>query len=113
MSVSDDSEHQEAAWRVVEFLMSDEAYERYSSIGGVIPATSSVAALPAYAEDEVLRVFVDQDMKSIRPFPRAQRAAEIVGAYIERFCYGHLTVQETLDRAERDVNALLSVNKKS
>jgi ABC-type glycerol-3-phosphate transport system substrate-binding protein len=93
--------------------MSDEVYARYAGIGGVIPATSSVAALPAYAEDEMLRVFVDQDMKSIRPFPRAQRAAEILGAYIERFCYGHFTIQETLDRAERDVNALLSVNRRS
>jgi hypothetical protein len=35
------------------------------------------------------------------------RALETLGAYIERFCYGHLTIDQTLDRAEKEVNALL------
>jgi hypothetical protein len=39
------------------------------------------------------------------------RASDIIGAYVERFCYGRIGIDDMLDRAQRDVDALLDRNK--
>lgn len=104
------SAHPREAWRFIEFLMSEEVHARYASIGGIIPVTKSVASLPAFREDPYLKTFLEQEMKTTNMFPRVNRAKGILGAYIERFCYGRLSVEETLRRAERDANALLRRN---
>ena len=108
--VSGDSPHKDESWRFIEFLMSDEVYKRYAAIGGVIPTTKSVGDLPEYRDDPQIRVFVDQELKALEPFPRLQRAAEIIGEHIERFCYGYETAEEFLERAAADVDAYLAVN---
>lgn len=109
-NVPKQSDHPEEAWRFIEFLMSEEAYERYASIGGVIPVTKSVASKPEFSEDPHLQVFLDQEMKA-SVFPHVGRAKSILGAYIERFSYGRMSIDETLNRAESDVNALLLRNR--
>ena len=96
------------AWGFVQFLMEDEAYTRYAAIGGVMPATRTVAALPEYRDDPVIGVFLKQDVAPTNTFEGADRALDMLGAYIERFCYGRLSLDETLERAERDINALLA-----
>lgn len=106
--VSNDSPHKDAAWRFIEFLMEDEAYQEYASIGGIVPATRSVAALPQYSEDPHLKVFLEQQVAPPRSFPLIARAGDIIGDYVERFCYGHLGVEEMLERAQHDVDALLA-----
>jgi multiple sugar transport system substrate-binding protein len=111
-TVSRDSRHQEAAWRFIEFLMQDEAYQRYTEIGGLLPVTASVAALPQFSEDPFLTAFLEQQVQAPTPFPRIQQATEILGAYIERFAYGHMDADEMLQRAERDVNAVLIRNRR-
>ena len=108
--VSKDSPHQEAAWRFIQFLMQDEMYSQYVKIGGILPVTRSVA--DQYADDEHIKVFLEQDVAAPDPFPRVGRALDILGAYVERFCYGHLDAEEMLERAERDVNALLIRNRR-
>jgi ABC-type glycerol-3-phosphate transport system substrate-binding protein len=108
--VSADSPHKDESWRYVQFLMSDEVYKRYAAIGGVIPTTKSVGELPEYRDDPRIRVFVEQELKSLEPFPRLQRAAEIVGEHLERYCYGYQTAEEFLVRAAEDVDAYLAVN---
>ena len=110
--VSNDSPHRDAAWRFIEFLMEDEAYEEYASIGGIVPATRSVAALPRYSEDTHLKVFLEQQVAPPRSFRGIGRAGDIIGAYVERFCYGHLGAEEMLERAQRDVDALLARNRR-
>jgi multiple sugar transport system substrate-binding protein len=109
-NVSTQTAHPEASWRFVEFLMSPETRARYASIGGVIPVTRSVAARPAFRDDPYLSTFLEQDVKKVNLFPHAGRATGRLGAYIERFCYGRMSVEETLRRAEREVNALLRRN---
>lgn len=109
-NVSTQTAHPEASWRFVEFLMSPETRARYASIGGVIPVTRSVATRPEFRDDPYLSTFLEQDVKKVNLFPRAGRATGRLGAYIERFCYGRMSVEETLSRAEREVNALLRRN---
>jgi multiple sugar transport system substrate-binding protein len=106
-TVSSQSPHPTTSWRFIDFLMSEEAYARYASIGGVVPVTKSVAARDEFADDPNLRVFLDQQMKAPEVFPRVNRAKAILGAHIERFSYGRTGVAETLRRAEVNVNALL------
>lgn len=112
-AVSGDSPHPYAAWRFAEFLMSDSSYTRYARAAGVLPMTDAVASMPVYTSDPGMRVFLDQAARSTGGFPRASRAADILGAYIERFCYGHLTAEEVLERATRDVNAVLAPNRRA
>src|SRR5690606_16843981 len=108
-AVSAGSPRREAAWRFVRFVMGDEGYARYAAVGGVVPVTRSVAARPAYAADPRLRVFFEQAVApNPAAVPRVDRALGTLGAYLERFCYGHLGLEETLRRAARDVDALLA-----
>lgn len=108
--VPEDSKVKEEAWQLVQYLMSEDVYRRYVSIGGIVPTINSVAEDSLITSDERMQVFVDQDMRAIGPFPRMFQATDILGAYLERFCYGQLSVEETLDRAEKDINALLAVS---
>ncbi len=112
-AVSADSPHPDAAWRFAEFLTNDSSYTRYAAAAGVLPMTRSVASLPAYTDDPGMQVFLQQGARSTGGFPRASRAADILGAYIERFCYGHLTADEVLTRATRDVDAVLAPNRRA
>jgi len=106
-TVNAESKNKAHAWGFIEFLMADEAYTRKAAIGGVMPATMSVAALPEYRDDPIIKVFLEQEVAPANTFEGADRAIDMLGAYIERFCYGRLTLDETLERAERDINALL------
>ena len=110
-SVSDQSAHPEEAWQFIDFLMSKEVHARYASIGGVIPVTKSVASMPEFQNDPHLKVFLNQPMKPANVFPNVGRAKGMLGAYIERFCYGRMSIDETLSRAEKEVNALLRRNR--
>ncbi len=109
-NVSTQTAHPEASWRFVEFLMSPSTRARYASIGGVIPVTKSVASRPEFRGDPYLSVFLKQHVKNANLFPHAGRAQGRLGAYIERFCYGRISAEEALQRAEREVNALLRRN---
>jgi ABC-type glycerol-3-phosphate transport system substrate-binding protein len=110
--VSKDAPHQDAAWRFIEFLMQDEAYARYAAVAGIIPTMRSVAARPPYSEDPYLQAFLAQPVAPTPSFPRIGRASDILGAYIERFCYGRIGAEEMLERAQRDVDALLARNRR-
>ena len=112
-AVSADSPHPDAAWRFAQFIMSDESYTRYTEAAGVVPTTASVAALPRYAEDTDMQVFLNQPARNVGAFPRASRAGDILGAYIERFAYGQIEADDLLERATRDVNAVLAPNRRA
>jgi multiple sugar transport system substrate-binding protein len=111
-AVSADSPNPDAAWRFAQFLRGDPGYTRYTGIGGIIPSSESVADLPQYSDSPHMSVFLEQPARSPGGFPRASRAMDILGAYVERFCYGGIDAQDMLTRAERDVNAILAPNRR-
>ncbi len=111
-AVSRDAPHPEAAWQFARFLMQDSVYVRYAEGGSVVPATRRVAARPEYAEDPHWRVFLAQAARPVGGFPRVGRALDILGAYIEQFCYGRIAAEEMLRLAERDMNAVLAPNRR-
>ncbi len=110
--VSRDAPYPEAAWQWIAFLMQEDVYARYAAIGGILPMVKAVAARPEYRDDPHLRVFLEQSVAPPYSFPRYNRANDLVGAYVERFCYGRIGADEMLERAERDLNALLAPNRK-
>jgi len=110
-AVSESTEHKDEAWRFIQFLMEDEAYSRYVSIGGVLPLTRSVAESPPFTADSVMQVFLSQEVRSPGAFPMVPRASDIMGGYLEQFAYGRIEADELLERAERDVNAVLARNR--
>lgn len=110
-AVSEATEHKEEAWRFVQFLMQDEAYSRYISSGGGLPMTRSVAERPPFSTDPVMQVFLNQEVRSPGAFPMVSRASDVMGGYIEQFAYGRIEADDLLERAERDVNAILAPNR--
>ena len=108
-AVSRDAPHPEAAWQFARFLMQDSVY---AEGGSVVPATRRVADRPEYAEDPHWRVFLAQAARPVGGFPRVGRALDILGAYIEQFCYGRIAAEEMLRLAERDMNAVLAPNRR-
>ena len=111
MSVAKNSPNHAEAWHFIDFLTDDEAYARYVAIGGTLPVMRSVAESPAVQADSVMRVFLAQPAQSAGHFPMIQRAADAIGAYLERFVYGRMTEQDLLTRMQRDVSAILETNK--
>ena len=111
-SVSRDSPHQEAGWEWIHFLMDDEAYTRYIGIGGIMPVMKSVTRRPEFSSDPHMKVFLDQPVAAPYKFPGYARASDLLGAYIERFCYGQVGAVEMLERAESDINAILAPNRR-
>lgn len=110
MSVAKESPNRAEAWRFIDFLTADEAYSRYVALGGTLPVYRSVAESPAVQADSVMRVFLAQASASPGHFPMIQRAADMVGAYLERFVYGRMTEDDMLTRMQRDVSAVLEAN---
>ena len=111
--VNDEATDTEKAWRFIEFLMGDEAYGHYvETVDGIMPAVRSIADRPEFSEDPIVSVFLEQEVGMPTPFPRVQRAMDILGAYIESFVYGRIEAEDMLERAQRDIDALMERNKR-
>ena len=108
--VSSDSKYKDEAWRFLEFLMQDGPYARYMRTVGELPMLKSVAEQPEFSDDPARRVFIEQPVRASPKLPYDKRSMEIIGAYIERFAYGHLTLDETLRRMTNDVDAHVQTN---
>jgi hypothetical protein len=76
-----------------------------------LPMLKSVAALPEFSEDPYVRTFLEQPVYIPPKFPHDKRSLGILGAYIERLAYGHLTSEEMLERATNDIDAHLRTNR--
>lgn len=109
--VSTDSPNPDDAWQFIEFIMQDDVYRRYVTIGGILPVTRSVASESPYRDDPYFRVFMEQEWRPIGRFPRDQQVIGLVGEYVERFCYGRIGAGAMVERAARDANALLARNR--
>ena len=109
--VSSGSDVEETAWHFIEFLMSDEPYTKYMRMLNELPMLKSVAALPEFAEDPYIRTFLEQPVSIPPKFPHDKRSLAILGAYVERLAYGHLTSEEMLERATHDIDAHLRTNR--
>jgi multiple sugar transport system substrate-binding protein len=105
--ILDGSENKEAALKWVAYLMSPEAQKTMAQ-AGVIPTLSSLIGdpdLPAY-----FSVFMEQleTAQARVPSPSWSGMDTAIGNAYQRILNGDQTVQESLDQAAAEINALLA-----
>ena len=107
MVVNSESPHQEDAWRFLEFLLQDAPYQRYVQTVNAQPILKSVADLPEFKDNELLQIYRNQPVYLPPKFAHDKYSLEIIGSYVERFAYGHLSAEETVERMTNDINVQL------
>lgn len=110
MVVNSESPHQEEAWRFLEFLLQDEPYLRYVRAVNAQPILKSVADLPEFTDNPLLQTYRNQPVYLPPKFAHDRYSLELIGTYVERFAYGHLSAEETLERMTREINAQLKLH---
>lgn len=111
MVVNSESPHQEESWRFLEYLLSDEPYLRYVRAVKAQPILRSVAALPEFNQDPRLKVYADQPVFLPPKFAHDKYSLEIIGNYIERFCYKRITAEDAIRRMTDEINAQLKLKR--
>lgn len=107
MVVNSESQYQEDAWRFLEFLLEDEAYLRYVRAVKAQPVLHSVAELAEFNDNPMLQVYRNQRVYLPPKFAHDKYSLELIGTYVERFAYGHLSAEETIERMTDEINAQL------
>ncbi len=110
------AEDPDAAWAVIEYLMSDEAIASITEVNGAVPGTrSAIEASELYAEGGELRLFVDQleaapDVAVPRPVtPAYPTITKTMTTTIDDIVQG-ADVQEVLDEAVATIDADIEAN---
>lgn len=106
----------DAAWAVIEFLMSDETIGAITSVNGAVPATrTAVAKAPLYAPGGPLELFAKQlnDSPSVavpRPVtPAYPTMTQVMRSTIDDIVQG-ADVKQTLDKAVEQIDADIKAN---
>ena len=105
--VFDGSQHKEAAMEWVQFLLSEEAQLKMAE-RGVIPTLSTVSGDPSLPD--YFGVFLEQ-LKTAQarvPHPKWGDMDGAINNAYQRMLRGDQTVQEALDQAAQEINALLA-----
>lgn len=105
MVVNSESKNKEDAWRFLAFLLDDEPYRKYALTVKAQPILKSVAQLPEFNEDERLQTYANQAVYLPPKFAHDKNSLEIIGTYVERFAYGHLSSEEAVRRMTDEINA--------
>ncbi len=110
MVVNSESPNKEEAWRFLEFLLSDDVYLRYVTAVRAQPILKSVAALPQFSDDPRLVTYATQPVYLPPKFAHDKNSLEVIGTYVERFAYGHLTAEEALRRMTDEINTQMRLS---
>ena len=97
------SRHQDAAWRLIEFLSQPSVQRRFHALTGDLPPRRTTWDDPALARDVHARAFRAQ-LERVRPAPRVpewERIATEIRLAAERAARGALSV----DEATRELDA--------
>jgi multiple sugar transport system substrate-binding protein len=110
------AEDPDAAWAVIEFLVSDEVISEITTVNGAVPATQTgVADSPLYAEGGELALFAEQlaaapDVAVPRPVtPAYPTITQTLRAAIDDIVQG-ADVQQVLDEAVAQIDADIADN---
>jgi multiple sugar transport system substrate-binding protein len=105
----EDTEHPEAAWRLMAFLSRPEQQLRFYELTGDLPAVRSAWEAPVLADNERARAFREQ-LDRVVPLPKVPEWENIATTVFQRGAEavrGRTTVAEALDALDRDVDRLL------
>jgi len=111
--LSKDSKNKEAAWKYMEFLISDPIITKsYYQDTGLMPTRISLLNDPIYKDDPFVRQVLNQTEYMKKPLgwgPRWGRVGEIVMAAVQEVVLMGRDVQNALDEAVRQINIELSM----
>lgn len=105
-----DSEHADAAWRLIEYLSEPAQQLHFYELTGDLPARREAWEDPTLAEDPKVAAFREQ-LERVVPLPRVpewEQIATKVYQFGELAIRGRMTVEEALAALDRDVGAILA-----
>jgi multiple sugar transport system substrate-binding protein len=103
------SRHQDAAWRLVEFLAEPAQQLRFARLTGDLPARLSAWQDSALIGDPRLRAFYEQ-LQHVRPTPQIPEWEQIsvkIMEYVEAVARGRLTTDRAVAALDADVDRML------
>ncbi|HHB12636.1 MAG TPA: extracellular solute-binding protein [Chromatiales bacterium] len=109
LAVSATTDHADAAWALVEFLLAPEQQLAFYHLTGDLPSHRGAWTRSRLHEDPRAAAFWVQ-LQHVRPTPRIpewERIADKIAQYGEATVRGRLDVDEALERLDRDVDVIL------
>jgi multiple sugar transport system substrate-binding protein len=103
------SEHQEAAWRLVEFLSGTPQQIRFYDLSGNLPARTAAWQDPALAGDSRAQAFFTQ-LQRVRPTPKIPEWEQIATAItrrVDQVVRGATTAEAALAALDAEVDGML------
>lgn len=107
LCVSSGSEKKDSAWTFLEWLMEGKNFGRWQTVLNSIPLLKEVADLKYFKENEVLSAFINQPLFEVPQHEKLYEMKSILGDYLEKACYRQMPVQEAMDAAADEINAIL------
>jgi multiple sugar transport system substrate-binding protein len=103
------SPHQDAAWRLVEYLSAPEQQKLLYRLTGDLPTRTEAWEDSALVHNSYARAFHTQ-LERVVPTPKVpewEQIAQKIAEYGDAVARGSMTVDEALPALDRDVNAML------
>lgn len=103
------SRHQDAAWRLVEYLSEPEQQLRFYELTGDLPARRAAWRDSVLAGNRYARAFRTQ-LENVRPTPKVpewEQIATVIAEQLEQAVRGGKPVPVVLAALDRSVNAIL------
>ncbi len=104
-----ESRHQEAVWRLIEYLVDPDRQIEFYRLTGDLPARTAAWQDPALAENVYARAFWKQlqNVESMPRIPEWERIADRIMQYTEAVVREEMTVDAALTALDRDVDRIL------
>jgi multiple sugar transport system substrate-binding protein len=103
------SAHQDAAWKLIEFLSGASQQVRFYQLSGNLPARTAAWRDPALADDPRARAFFEQ-LQRVRATPKIpewERIATAITRRVEQLVRGDTTVDAALEALDAEVDQIL------
>ena len=103
------SAHQDASWKLIEFLASTAQQIRFSKLSGNLPARPAAWQDPALAGDARARSFFEQlqRVRSTPKIPEWERIAVAITRRVDQLVRGDRTLEATVQALDADVDQIL------
>ncbi len=103
------SAHQDAAWKLIEFLSSTSQQVRFYQLSGNLPARTAAWRDPVLAEDPRARAFFEQlqRVRSTPKIPEWERISAAITRRVDQAVRGASTPAATLQALDADVDQIL------